>query len=250
MPRLRCASVNDCARVVQPVAPCQLRAQPLLSLSGFRVCSGNLASVGTTRQHPCCHTFYTQSCTGRNVERMLDIFVNMNLEMQKTGNLSASISKDELLKLVRCFVHKLFGFVRPVPVTSYVPCRCAGPFTLWSHARDCHLSSLHHNHHAICNFTFKQIPHPVYSQSLTSGIAGPAGGAEQPHIDGHHHQAGPAGLLRHRLEDQPVRHFFSMSQIHIGMSIAAHHAFAWRHLGFNTVCCTNCACLQGCSSTV
>ena len=36
----------------------------------------------------------------RNVERMLDIFVNMNLEMQKTGNLSASISKEELLKLV------------------------------------------------------------------------------------------------------------------------------------------------------
>jgi hypothetical protein len=31
---------------------------------------------------------------------MLDIFVNMNLEMQKTGNLSASISKEELLKLV------------------------------------------------------------------------------------------------------------------------------------------------------
>lgn len=36
---------------------------------------------------------------------MLDIFVNMNLEMQKTGNLSASISKEELLKLVcRCIV--------------------------------------------------------------------------------------------------------------------------------------------------
>lgn len=32
---------------------------------------------------------------------MLDIFVNMNLEMQKTGNLSASISKEELLKLAR-----------------------------------------------------------------------------------------------------------------------------------------------------
>ena len=32
---------------------------------------------------------------------MLDRFVDMNLEMQKTGNLSASISKDELLKLVR-----------------------------------------------------------------------------------------------------------------------------------------------------
>lgn len=31
---------------------------------------------------------------------MLDTFVDMNLEMQKTGNLSASISKEELLKLV------------------------------------------------------------------------------------------------------------------------------------------------------
>lgn len=45
---------------------------------------------------------YHSACLAmcRNVERMLDIFVNMNLEMQKTGNLSASISKEELLKLV------------------------------------------------------------------------------------------------------------------------------------------------------
>ncbi len=158
---------------------------------------------------------------------MLDIFVNMNLEMQKTGNLSASIGKDELLKLVRCLVINSLDLCGPAPVTSYVPCRCAGPFPLWSRARDCHLStSAESSCHMQCREGCKQIPQPVYSQSLTSGVTGAAGGAEQPHIDGHHHQAGPAGLLRHRLEDQPVRHFFSMSQIHIGMSIAAHHAFA------------------------
>lgn len=36
----------------------------------------------------------------RNVENVLDRFVDMNLEMHKTGSLSASIGKDELLKLV------------------------------------------------------------------------------------------------------------------------------------------------------
>lgn len=82
---------------------------------------------------------------------MLDIFVNMNLEMQKTGNLSASIGKDELLKLVRCLVINSFGYVRPVPVTSYVPCRWLGhsrfgvvPVTA--------TSQVHQNHQAICNF--------------------------------------------------------------------------------------------------
>lgn len=53
--------------------------------------------------HPFLHASTTAPrCLAvcRNVERMLDIFVNMNLEMQKTGNLSASISKEELLKLV------------------------------------------------------------------------------------------------------------------------------------------------------
>jgi hypothetical protein len=42
---------------------------------------------------------------------MLDIFVNMNLEMQKTGNLSASISKEELLKLVHARVHGMQNFM-------------------------------------------------------------------------------------------------------------------------------------------
>lgn len=36
----------------------------------------------------------------RSVENMLELFCDMNLEMQRTGNFSTSVGKEQLLKLV------------------------------------------------------------------------------------------------------------------------------------------------------
>lgn len=55
----------------------------------------NMRVIGSVLGQSVALDFYA-----RNVETMLERFVDMNLEMHKTGSLSASIGKDELLKLV------------------------------------------------------------------------------------------------------------------------------------------------------
>jgi hypothetical protein len=76
------------------------------------------------------------------VETMLERFVDMNLEMHKTGSLSASIGKDELLKLVAqvllfssnlCYMQKMMSNRPASPLQGVLPsCRVyVAPPDVW-----------------------------------------------------------------------------------------------------------------------
>ncbi len=118
---------------------------------------------------------------------MLETFCDMNLEMARTGNFSTQIGKEQLLRLV---AHNNVILARASPF-DFSPDTCSEQTLNWS-TLGC-LILLHEKASALCLATVCQAQ-CLCAQGRTSLCCRLSLSIRFHCADGHHHQAGAAGL--------------------------------------------------------